>query len=181
MLNRLLSAISLPCLQAGVAPARSVAEVAQLEHALCLLIRRAADIQDAKSAQLLAEMDCVLNISHDKPEQGNAAVSNQLPAVHAEHAQAANAQASDDSATAAGGAVSASSELITPEIERLLPSAARRVSLYSCTAFHISCGHAYGSDQRNTAPWLPKKNACVHAQRDCVNTHCTAHSSLPAP
>lgn len=117
-------------MQAGVFSSRSQEEVAELQKALCLLIKRAADIQDAKDAKVAAEMRSALE-SIPSTSNSAAAQSNQLPGRGAERAEGDNSKAEDDSAGSSGSGVQADSELITPEIDKLLPQAAHRVS--SCS------------------------------------------------
>ena len=114
---------------------RTQEEVAELEKALCFLIKRSADIQDAKDAKSVAEDDKttadILNPSDPpKPTQA-AAGSSQLPSAIVEHALPALADAFNPGSSLAGttaAGVTADSELITPEVEKLLPVAAHRVS-----------------------------------------------------
>ena len=88
------------CLQAGVAASRSLEEVAELEKAMCLLIQRAADIYSMGEAE------------------------------RAVHAEASTLNVGDGSADGGKTAVSATSELITPEVEKQLPRSARRVRIF---------------------------------------------------
>lgn len=60
-----------------------------------------------------------------KPQEGLSDPSD-LPA---DHAEADSSNSAGEEVGISGPGVSASSELITPEIEKLLPSAARRVSI----------------------------------------------------
>ena len=106
-------------MQAGVSSSRSEEEVAELQQALCLLIKRAADIQDAKEAKFAAEMRSAVD-SIPSSSDTAAAQSSQLPGERS--------KAEDDSANSSGSGVQADSELIMPEIEKLLPKAACRVS-----------------------------------------------------
>jgi len=121
------------CLQAGVAASRSLEEVAELEKALCSLIQRAADIHDAKSAQLDTEMAATLAKLQPGSSDGSSfAVGlnrdhSMGEAERAVHAEASSSNVGDESADGGKTAVSATSELITPEVEKQLPKSARRV------------------------------------------------------
>lgn len=140
------------CLQAELTSFRSDEEVAELEQALCLLIKRASEIADAKAAKAeqeekqVAESFRRMNPSY--PDRLGSTDSLDRPgiseqashAVHAEagiskagdaaglHAEATNVRAEAASEKGSGSGISASSELISPEIEKQLPRAARRVS-----------------------------------------------------
>ena len=111
-------------------------EVAELEKALCLLIQRAADIHDAKSAQLDTEMAATLAKLQPGSSDGSclAASLNRNhsmgEAEHAVHADASASNVGDESADGGKTDVSATSELITPEVEKQLPRSARRVSVF---------------------------------------------------
>ena len=113
--------------QAGVAASRSLEEVASLEKALCLLIGRAADIQNAKLSGLMTPLDRDTAAPLANAESNNASSLNR-GALHAVHAEASTSKVGDESADGGKAAVTATSELITPEIEKQLPKAARRVS-----------------------------------------------------
>ncbi len=121
------------CLQAGVAASRSLEEVAELEKAVCLLIQRAADIYDAKSAQLNTEMAATLaKLQPGSSDGSSLAVSlnhdhSMGEAERAVHAEASTSNVGDESADGVKTTVSATSELITPEVEKQLPRSARRV------------------------------------------------------
>ncbi len=121
------------CLQAGVAASRSLEEVAELEKAVCLLIQRAADIYDAKSAQLDTEMAATLaKLQPGSSDGSSLAVSlnrdhSMGEAERAVHAEASTSNVGDESADGGKTAVSATSELITPGVEKQLPRSARRV------------------------------------------------------
>ncbi len=123
------------CLQAGVAASRSLEEVAELEKALCLLIQRAADICDAKSAQLDTEMAATLaKLQPGSSDGSSLAVSlnrdhSMGEAECAVHAEPSTSKIGDGSAAGGKTDVSATSELITPEVEKQLPKSARRVRL----------------------------------------------------
>ncbi|KAL0045080.1 hypothetical protein WJX82_007731 [Trebouxia sp. C0006] len=118
--------------QAGVAASRSLEEVAKLEKALCSLIQRAADIHDAKSAQLDTEMAATLAKLQPGSSDGSSfAVGlnrdhSMGEAERAVHAEASSSNVGDESADGGKTAVSATSELITPEVEKQLPKSARR-------------------------------------------------------
>ena len=114
-------------LQAGVASSRSFKEVVELERALCLLIKRSSDISDAKAAKLRSQMHSVLNPDPSKPQDGSVGPSHP-PGDHTGHAEAGTSKSEGEEEGVSASGVSASSELITPEIEKLLPSAAHRVS-----------------------------------------------------
>ncbi|KAL3151223.1 hypothetical protein ABBQ38_013064 [Trebouxia sp. C0009 RCD-2024] len=111
--------------QAGVASSRSLAEVADLERALCLLIKRSSDISDAKAAELRAQMHSLLHTDPSKPQDGSVHPSDP-PGNHAEYAGADISKLEGEDVGVSGSGVTASSELVTPEVEELLPSAARR-------------------------------------------------------
>lgn len=115
-------------LQAGVAPSRSLEEVAELERALCLLIKRSSDISDAKAAELRAQMHSLLHTDPSKPQDGSVHPSCP-PGDHVEHAAADTPRLEGEDVGISASGVSASSELVTPEVEKLLPTAARRVSI----------------------------------------------------
>ena len=114
-------------LQAGVASSRSIEEVAELEQALCFLIKRSADITDAKAAKLHAQINSAVNHA-DHAEADNNKAGNTLSVDHAKHAEGDNSKSRSEEAGVSEPSVSASSELITPELEKLLPKAAHRVS-----------------------------------------------------
>ena len=127
-----------PPLQAGVASSRSLEEVAELEQALCFLMKRSADIADAKAAKSHAMIHSAT--TSDTPRAVPGADDPSHPrGAHAEHAEADSLKSdsipSRDHAEHAEGdgtnpeseGVSASSELITHEVEKLLPKAAHRV------------------------------------------------------
>lgn len=121
------------CLQAGVAASRSLKEVAELEKAVCLLIQRTADIYDAKSCQLDTYMAATLaKLQPGSSDGSSLGVSlnrdhSMGEAERAVHAEASTSNIGDGSADGGKTAVSATSELITPEIEKQLPRSARRV------------------------------------------------------
>jgi len=121
------------CLQAGVAASRSLEEVAELEKAICLLIQRAADIYDAKSAQLDTDMAATLAKLQPGSSDGSSLAASlnrdhsMGEAERAVHAEASTSNVGDESADGGKTAVSATSELITPEVEKQLPRSARRV------------------------------------------------------
>ncbi len=121
------------CLQAGVAASRSLKEVAELEKAVCLLIQRTADIYDAKSSQLDTYMAATLaKLQPGSSDGSSLGVSlnrdhSMGEAERAVHAEASTSNIGDGSADGGKTAVSATSELITPEIEKQLPRSARRV------------------------------------------------------
>ena len=107
-------------------------EVAELEKAVCLLIQRAADIYDAKASQLDTEMAATLAKLQPGASDGSslAVSSNQDHSMgEAERAVASTSNLVDDSADGGTTAVSATSELVTPEVEKQLPRSARRVRL----------------------------------------------------
>lgn len=111
-----------------MASSRSLAEVADLERALCLLIKRSSDISDAKAAELRAQMHSLLHTDPSKPQDGSVHPSDP-PGNHAEYAGADISKLEGEDVGVSGSGVTASSELVTPEVEELLPSAARRVSM----------------------------------------------------
>lgn len=122
--------------QAGVASTRSLHEVASLETALSLLIKRASDIHDAKVLKDDTEMAARLakllpgasskGLSAAHSLGGDHSMEEEEPAVHAEASSSKIGDVGDKSGKAD---VSATAELITPEVKRQLPSAAERVSL----------------------------------------------------
>ncbi|KAL0028186.1 hypothetical protein WJX79_000439 [Trebouxia sp. C0005] len=118
--------------QAGVAASRSLEEVAELEKAVCLLIQRAADIYDAKGSQLDTGMAATLAKLQPGASDGSSlAVSlnrdqSMGEAERAAHAEASTSNVGDGSADGGKTAVTATSELITPEVEKQLPRSARR-------------------------------------------------------
>lgn len=132
-------------MQAGVASSRSLEEVAELEQALCFLIKSSSDITDAKAAKLHAQMHSAVPSHPPRPEAGATDPShhpghaeraaadgsrpgNMLSRDHAEHAEGDGLNSEGGEVGVSGPTVSASSELITPEVEKLLPRSAHRVS-----------------------------------------------------
>ena len=111
------------------------------------MIKRSAAITDAKAAKLHSQISSALptdpckaksrvaELSHlpgDHAEHAEADISNpgvRLSRDPAEHAEADSPKPEGEEVGVSGSSVSASSELITPEIEKLLPSATRRVSV----------------------------------------------------
>ncbi len=121
-------------------------EVSDLEKALCLLIKRAADIHDAKAAkehQEHVDLAAKLDKMSSGPSEGLSSVAS-LDRDHSmgEEEHAVHAEASS-SKTGDGSEISATTELVTPQIEKQLPRAARQVSLCFCDTsntlfnFHI--------------------------------------------
>lgn len=114
-----------------MAASRSLEEVAGLETALCLLIGRAADIQTAKLSGLMTLLDRDTAAPLASADSNNASSLNR-GAQHAEHADASTSKVGDEANDGGKTAVTATSELITAEIEKQLPKAARRVSPCHC-------------------------------------------------
>ena len=110
-------------------------EVAELEKAVCLLIHRAADIYDAKASQLDTEMAATLAKLQPGASDGSSLAvglnrdHSRGEAEHALHAEASTSNLGDESADGGTTAVSATPELVTPEVEKQLPRSARRVRL----------------------------------------------------
>ena len=142
-------------LQAGVASSRSLEEVVELEQALCFLIKRSADIADAKAAKLHAQIHSAVTpdpqtaepgVAHPNLPPGNLAKAdakkcgNMLSGDRADHAEGDSSKCESEEVGVSEPSVSASSELITPEVEKLLPKATHRVSFtFECRTVWDIC------------------------------------------
>ena len=126
---------------------RSLEEVAELESALCLLIQRASDIAVAKAAvSEEEERKMAEKLKKMCDDSFSASTSSAVPSAthtanderpdgaaegsHAVHAEPSVSTLDAASTEEGKPTVSASSQLIAHEIERQLPTAARRVSLF---------------------------------------------------
>lgn len=141
-------------LQAGVARSRSLEEVAELEQALFFLIKRSADIADAKAAKLHAQLHSatITDPSRAEPGAGDTSQPHRGHAEdteadklksgrnHAEHAEGDSTKSESEELGVSEPSISASSELIDPEVEKLLPKSAHRVSTPSTAE---TCKHMY--------------------------------------
>ena len=154
---------------------RSLEEVTELESALCLLIQRASDIavvkaalseeEEKKVSEKLKKMcddsftASTSTVVPAKADQGSA----ERPMDTAEGDGAMHAEPSNSKLDAAPTeeekpTVSALSQLITPGIERQLPTAARRVSPGSDSTRSQNLVMSHATMLNSTAPQTAQTN-----------------------
>ena len=141
-----------------MAASRSIEEVADLEKALCLLIKRAAGIHNAKEARCAhidTDMAARLAKLHSGPScgetpRGAAAAGgagkrgqgkHEAQALHAEAGKNESPAGDESPAGVGSSGVDAESELIPAEIEAQLPLATRRVSFDCLDKIHVGFTH----------------------------------------